>query len=209
MLSLQLSQTTVIVAASYLLGCFTSGYYLVRWRTGQDIRTLGSGSVGARNVGRQIGPSGFTVTLLSDFAKGLIAVGLARWLAPDTSLYMFLALVAVVTGHIWPLQLKGRGGKGVATSVGGLLVFDWSLVVPLLLFCGIVAACTRRLTLACLGSYLLLPVIAYYRHYNVWEMTALAGFAGLILFAHRSNLWREIAGLRRSRGQESPTTPYE
>ena len=67
----------VWIAVSYAIGCFTAGYYWTRWKCGQDIRKLGSGNVGARNVGRLFGAGGFTVTMLLDFAKGAIAVGLA------------------------------------------------------------------------------------------------------------------------------------
>lgn len=69
----------MLILASYALGCLATGYYWVRWQTGQDIRRLGSGGVGARNVGRVLGPWGFTITLLGDAAKGALAVGLGTW----------------------------------------------------------------------------------------------------------------------------------
>src|ERR1035441_2499722 len=69
--------------AAYALGCFTTGYYLVRWRTGQDVREVGSGSVGARNVGRLLGRQGFLATMLCDFGKGMLAVWGARRFTTD------------------------------------------------------------------------------------------------------------------------------
>src|SRR5215472_4005302 len=90
---------------AYLLGCFTTGYYLVRARAGQDIRELGSGSVGARNVGRVLGWPGFVLTLLGDFVKGALAVWGVRFLTNDPRL-VEIALLAVVMGHIWPAQLR-------------------------------------------------------------------------------------------------------
>jgi acyl phosphate:glycerol-3-phosphate acyltransferase len=69
-----------MILCSYLLGCCTAGYYWMRLRTGQDIRRLGSGNVGARNVGRSLGTSGFAVTFFFDFLKGALAVWLARWM---------------------------------------------------------------------------------------------------------------------------------
>src|SRR5215470_11509073 len=84
---------------SYLLGCFTTGYYLVRARLGQDIRELGSRSVGAKNVGRVLGWTGFSVTLLGDFGKGAFAVWAASHWTKDPR-YLALAMLAVVTGHI-------------------------------------------------------------------------------------------------------------
>jgi glycerol-3-phosphate acyltransferase PlsY len=120
-----------ILTVAYALGCLTPGYYLVRWRTGQDLRSLGSGGVGATNVGRQLGARGFLITGVGDAAKAALAVGIARWLHPADWVWM-LALIAVVAGHIWPLQLGFRGGKGIACGIGGLLIFDPILFVALL-----------------------------------------------------------------------------
>ncbi|HZO83868.1 MAG TPA: glycerol-3-phosphate acyltransferase, partial [Verrucomicrobiae bacterium] len=102
------------VAVCYLLGSFTSGYYWVRWRTGQDIRLIGSGNVGARNVGRVLGPTAFCITLLMDVAKGVIAVGMANYAGLGSDAVV-ACILAVVAGHNWPAQLRFHGGKGVAT----------------------------------------------------------------------------------------------
>src|SRR4051812_39893298 len=99
------NQAGAIALCAYLLGCFTAGYYLVRMRTGLDIREVGSGSVGARNVSRVLGAGGFLLTLLCDFGKGALAVWAARHYVPDERLAA-LAMVAVVIGHIWPLPLR-------------------------------------------------------------------------------------------------------
>jgi len=117
-----------LVLGAYVLGCFASGYYLVRWRAGQDLRELGSGSVGARNAGRILGVPGFLLTLIGDFAKGALTVWAAQHLTQDERL-VALAMVAVVVGHIWPVQLRFRGGKGIATSLGALLVYDYHLAL--------------------------------------------------------------------------------
>src|SRR5215471_4498386 len=91
-----------ILLGAYILGCFTTGYYLVRLLTGRDIRENGSGSVGARNVSRVLGKTGFTLTLLVDFAKGALVVQLARHFTTEDCL-VILAMMAVVAGHIWPI----------------------------------------------------------------------------------------------------------
>src|ERR1700691_1629571 len=83
------------VCGAYLIGCFTTGYYLVRWRTGGDIREMGSGSAGARNVGRVLGKLGFFVTVTGDFLKGILAVWLARSFSND-DFSAALAVPAVV-----------------------------------------------------------------------------------------------------------------
>src|SRR4051794_7495052 len=86
------------------LGWFTTGFYLVRGRTGQDLRELGSGNVGARNAGRVLGWKGFLLTLAGDFLKGAVAVWFARRFSGDY-LLVAVALLAVVAGHLWPAQL--------------------------------------------------------------------------------------------------------
>ena len=132
-----------IALASYILGCFTTGFYYVRLRTEQDIRDLGSGSVGAKNVGRVLGWRGFCVTLLGDFAKGGLAVWAAQHFTPDNRL-VAVALLAVVVGHVWPAQLRFHGGKGIATSLGGLLVYDYRLaLIFAVLFTGAFATLRR------------------------------------------------------------------
>jgi glycerol-3-phosphate acyltransferase PlsY len=107
------------VLASYLLGGFCAAYYLVRVARSSDIRSLGSGNAGARNAGRILGAPGFVLTLLLDAAKGALAVLATARLAPGIW-PATLALLAVVAGHIWPAQLGFRGGKGLATLLGGL-----------------------------------------------------------------------------------------
>src|SRR3954471_11257483 len=97
----------------YALGCFNTGYYLVRWKTGQDIRQIGSGSCGARNVGRIVGRNGFLLTVAGDVLKGILAIAFAE-VCIGGELAKLVALIAVVVGHVWPIQLKFHGGKGVA-----------------------------------------------------------------------------------------------
>ena len=120
-----------ILFVSYALGCVTPGYYLVRWRTGQDLRTVGSGGVGATNTGRLLGARGFLMAGVGDTAKAAVAVGLARWLHSADWVWM-LALMAAVAGHVWPVQLGFQGGKGIACGIGGLLIFDPRLFAALL-----------------------------------------------------------------------------
>src|SRR2546422_7682847 len=120
----------LLLAACYSLGCCTAGYYWVRWRTGLDLRFQGSGNVGARNVGRLVGPSGFIVTLLIDGSKGALAIWLANFFRATPDLKV-ACLVAVIVGHNWPLQLGFHGGKGIATSIGALLAYDSVIVLIL------------------------------------------------------------------------------
>ena len=111
----QIGLTLAVALIGYALGCFNTGYHLVRWRTGQDLRTLGSGNAGARNAGRILGKTGFVQVFLGDALKGVLAVGLARaWGLADWG--QMVVVLAVVAGHLWPIQLGGQGGKGASTA---------------------------------------------------------------------------------------------
>jgi acyl phosphate:glycerol-3-phosphate acyltransferase len=101
---------------AYALGCLNTGYYLVRARTGEDLRARGSGTAGATNTGRLLGRTGFLVAMVGDLLKGVVAVALARWAAGDPG--AAIAAVGVVAGHVYPVQLGFRGGKGLATAFG-------------------------------------------------------------------------------------------
>ena len=180
-----------IALGAYALGCFTTGYYLVRMRTGQDIRDSGSGNVGAKNVGRLLGRSGFFLTCLGDTAKGAFAVWAAQHFTKDPRLVALSAL-AVVAGHIWPVQLFFRGGKGMATCLGALLVFDYHLVGAFLLFFAAGFAVLRKTVLPGLFAFACLPLLCLYLEPNGPRTAATSLLAAMVLFAHRKNLFEEI-----------------
>ena len=185
-------QGSCIALGAYLLGCLATGYYLVRWRLGQDVRDLGSGNIGARNVGRVLGVPGFVFTVAGDVAKGALAVWTVQYFTRDDTLTA-LAFVAVVVGHLWPVQLRFRGGKGVATSLGALAVFDLHLALAFVgLFAG-TAVLARRTVLPGLFAFVCLPGVSFYMGEAPAKMVATSVLAGLILFAHRRNVMEEIS----------------
>lgn len=190
-------EPVALIIVCYALGCLNAGYYVVRWRTGADIRTLGTGTAGARNVGRQLGKSGFAVTLLLDLMKGVVSVALARWLVPGSGLEI-VATLAVVAGHIWPVQLGFRGGKGLATATGAMLIFD-----PLLLFCvaivvGVLVAVVRRVTVPGLVGVASAPLIGIAVGLSWLVVLGVAAVSALVLFAHRNNI-QQLVGAGGSR----------
>ena len=194
--------------AAYFLGCFTSGYYLVRWRTGQDIREVGSGSVGARNVGRLLGRPGFVVTVLADFAKGALATWGARHFTTD-SLLVALAMLGVVAGHIWPVQLRFRGGKGMATALGALLIYDWQSAVTFVILFGGGLAVFRKTVIPGLFALVCLPFTGLVLGRGPAEVISSAMLAGLVLLAHRKNLATEISLLLEHRQVSQKHNPPE
>jgi glycerol-3-phosphate acyltransferase PlsY len=180
------------VIAAYALGCFNTGYYFIRWKTGQDIRLCGSGNAGAANVGRMFGPWSFGITLIGDMAKGALAVHYAQ-LGGLSLPVQVPVIAAVVAGHNWPAQLEFHGGKGVASSCGALLFFDPLLAALLLVVCAVLIAVTRRFTLGAMVAYALTPVVAVTLGYNVTVIALLAALAGLVVFPHQQDLRAELS----------------
>jgi acyl phosphate:glycerol-3-phosphate acyltransferase len=188
------NQASGIGFCAYLLGCVAAGYYLVRSWVGEDVRELGSGSVGARNVGRVLGKTGFLVTLMCDFGKGGLAVWAARHFTTDERI-VAIAMVAVVAGHIWPAQLRFHGGKGMATSLGALLVYDPKLaLVYCMLFLGAFVL-QWRTVLPGLFALVCLPLVALFLGQDRIQVVLITMMSGLVLFAHRKNIADEISHL--------------
>ena len=183
---------TTLILASYFLGCLTTGYYWVKWRTGEDIREQGSGNVGARNVGRSLGASGFMVTFLLDLAKGALAVTAARYFGL-TDEALIAALVAVVVGHSWPIQLRFHGGKGIATSLGAILAYDNFIVLLLVALFIPLLALIRTFTIAGLLAFTLSPLAVFLCGLGNQEIAAVSLLAILLLVTHRKNIREEMA----------------
>jgi len=184
-------QATGCLLGAYTLGCLATGYYLVRACTGRDLREVESGSTGARNAGRVLGKTGFALTVFGDFGKGALAVwGASEWTHHHH--LAALAMLAVVAGHIWPAQLHFRGGKGAATSLGALLVFDYrfALIFAALFLAGLVLA--RKSVLPALFAFACLPPAGFWLDRDGVTATLTAVLAATILFAHRRNFADEI-----------------
>lgn len=181
------SQASYLALCAYVLGCFTTGYYLVRFRTDQDLRLLGSGSVGAKNAGRILGWPGFLVTTIGDVSKGILAVWVATRFTQDDRV-VALAMLAVVMGHIWPIQLRFRGGKGIATSLGALLIYDFKLIVAFLALFACFFAFYRKTVLPGLFAMACLPLVSIYLGHEPTKIIGISILTGLILVTHRKNL---------------------
>ncbi len=189
--------TAVILA--YALGCISTGYLYYKWRTGGDVRDFGSGNVGARNVGRALGERGFFITFLGDFGKGLAATGLARLLHLDPWV-MSGVLVAVVAGHNWPVPLHFRGGKGMSTAGGAILLFDGTFALCAAAAFVVLWVVLRRTTLCGLLACVVAPVLLWIVKPEPAIATGASILALEVLIAHHSNVREEFSrpGLRRS-----------
>jgi glycerol-3-phosphate acyltransferase PlsY len=184
-----------VLVGGYGLGCFNSAYYLVRWRTGADLRQTGSGNAGARNAGRVLGTQGFALALAGDALKGGLAVIAARALGLGP-LGEILALTATVAGHIWPVQLRWRGGKGAATAFGGLIAAHPVLALEVLGTALIGQALTKSSTLAGVAAMLVTPGLAWFMGLDAVTVAGFGGLALLLVWTHRSNIAKVIARLR-------------
>ena len=196
------NQAGFICLVAYFLGCFTSGYYLVRWFADKDIRSIGSGSVGARNVSRVLGKKGFLLTVMFDTTKGALAVLIARHFSTDEQ-FVLLTMSAVVIGHIWPIQLRFHGGKGMATSVGSLLVYDLQLALTFAVLFLCFATWQRKTVLPGLFALACVPLAGMVLSLTPGKVILLSLWAGLVLFAHRKNLVDEFAQIMARRDQQT------
>lgn len=187
----------ILISASigYLLGSVPFGYLLVRIFHGEDIRQTGSGNIGATNVSRTSLALGI-VTLLLDAAKGLVAVLLARFLFPGNMLAISVAALFAVVGHVFPVWLKFRGGKGVATGLGSfILLAPKSVVICVAVFLALVAL-FRYVSLASMTAVALLPVLIFVLTPGRSKVALVAFLAALlILVQHRGNMGRLLSGI--------------
>jgi glycerol-3-phosphate acyltransferase PlsY len=174
---------------AYLLGSIPFGYLIVRRKIGADIRETGSGGTGATNVSRRAGKTAGVLTLLLDAAKGCAAVVIAKAVSGDDWVIAAAAIAALV-GHIFPVWLKFRGGKGVATGVG-----IFSVLAPIALLCAgviflAIVVTTRYVSLGSIVAAVLIPVFVWWQ--RGWQpvLTAAIVAAALIVFAHRGNIKR-------------------
>jgi len=194
----------LVILVAYAIGSIPFGYLIVRLRAGADVRETGSGGTGATNVSRRAGKLAGVLTLLLDAGKGAIATLLARNLVPpddSLTLIVLLAAFAAVVGHIFPVWLGFRGGKGVATATGVFLVLaPVALAIAGIVF-AVVVLLTRYVSLASMLAVLAIPLFVWLRMRLGYPAANFEGFlwlgvavALLIVFAHRANISRLLKG---------------
>lgn len=198
--------SALVIVAGYILGCFAPGYYLVRWRQKKDIRGGGSGSTGATNVGRELGPTGFAVTFVLDCAKG----ALVGWMVMYFKLGPWVGVLcglAVVAGHIWPAQLRFRGGKGVATLLGVLIVADYRIILAMAGLFVIAFTCLRRFTLSGLAAIAATPPALAVVSQPPERALGVLLLILPVLYAHRQNIREDIGSLQAGLASRSSADP--
>jgi len=183
-------------AFSYLLGSIPFGYILLRIFRGQDVRQTGSGNIGATNVARS-SPALGVLTLFLDALKGAIAVAVARALFPDQMMLPAIAALFAILGHIFPVWLRFRGGKGVATGLGAFVMLAPKIVLIALGIFVVMVFAFRYVSLASIVTVALFPLLAWLlKAYGNTPMVLvfMAAASALIIAKHRGNIRRLFAG---------------
>ncbi len=177
----------------YLLGVFPSGY-LIALKSGKNITESGSGNVGATNVARVIGKKAGALTLLLDILKGMLAVGIATLLWPGNDTYAALAAFIAVLGHCLSIPPILKGGKGVATALGTLIVLSpYSILIGVCAF----TATYVLTTIVSLGSVVAVvatALSAFFFEEHSGVIASICGISLLIIYRHKSNLMRLAEG---------------
>jgi acyl phosphate:glycerol-3-phosphate acyltransferase len=184
-----------MLIVAYFIGGIPFGFLLVRWKTGEDVRTKGSGNIGATNVLRSEGKALGIATLLLDIGKGWTAVWLMARFGSTEPLWTALAALAVIGGHAFPAVLKFQGGKAVASFVGAFLYLaPLPLLAITIIFVAVVAA-TRYISLGSIIGAGLFPLgVWMIDHPDKWLILAACIGGAFIIWRHRGNLERLLAG---------------
>lgn len=210
--------TYIIMAIiAYLIGSVNFSVILSKKMAGFDVREKGSGNAGSTNMLRSVGKKAAAITLICDILKGVISISISIILGKmiqgvNKELLVQIAGIAVVIGHTFPIFFQFKGGKGVATSLGVLLMSNWQIGLICLVFALVLMVLTRIVSLGSCGAAVLFPVLTLFINENYTVLTA--GKKGttylvysiilavIVLFNHRSNIKRILNGTENRLGSK-------
>lgn len=189
-----------ILALSYLLGSVPFGL-LISKRRGIDVRERGSGNIGATNVLRSVGKLEAALTLLADTVKGMVPAMAAQAITGDSRIAA-LAGAAAVAGHVFPVFLRFKGGKGVATALGVMIYITPYAALGAALIFGAVVFLSKYVSLGSISAAIAAPIIAFFFHYEKYSVISTAAIAFLVIVRHHQNILKLKAGTENRLGKE-------
>lgn len=190
-------QLLVTLILAYIIGSIPTGYIIVKAKTGQDIRTVGSGSTGATNVKRVLGKNWFFIVMALDAIKGALPVILAKlFVTAGVSLGLapVIAAVAVIIGHSKSCFLGFKGGKSVASGVGTILALNWMVGLIIAVVWGIITYATKYVSVGSMIALFISPFLMYFLGAPIAYVGYCALGAVYIIYLHRENIKRLING---------------
>ena len=186
-----------VAMIAYLIGSIPTGYIIVKAKTGQDIRTIGSGSTGATNVKRVLGKNYFFLVMFLDALKGALPVILAKLFATvgvSLGLAPVIAAVAVIIGHSNTIFLQIKGGKSVASGVGTILALNWMVGIIIAIVWGVITYTTKYVSVGSIIALVVSPFIMYFLNAPIAYVVYCALGAIYIVYLHRENIKRLLSG---------------
>lgn len=200
----------LIAIIAYAIGSVNFSVILSKKIAGFDVREKGSGNAGSTNMLRSVGKKAAAITLVCDILKGVVAILIAvmiGWLFKDSdkALLVQIAGILVIVGHTYPIFFEFKGGKGVATSLGVLLISNWQLGLICLVFALVLMALTRMVSVGSIAAAILFPVLTLFVNMHMLQsnyiVTQGSGYliysiilAALVIFNHRTNIQRILNG---------------
>lgn len=196
-------ECAVVIILSYLIGSINFSVILSKKMAGFDVREKGSGNAGTTNMLRSVGKKAAAITLICDILKGVISILLAILVgkiagSSNVSLLVQVAGISVILGHTFPIFFKFKGGKGVATSLGVLIMSNWQIGLICLVFALILIVLTQMVSVGSIAAAILYPVLTLFipqnyivpGNYLIYSII----LAVIIVFNHRENVKRLLAG---------------
>ena len=184
---------TAIVA--YLIGSIPTGYLIVKAKTNQDIRTIGSGSTGATNVKTVLGKKWFFIVMLLDAIKGALPFVLAKYLTDDIyGIYAVIAAIFVIIGHSKPIFLQFKGGKSVASGVGTILALNPLVGLCIAVIWSVITYISKYVSLGSIIALIVSPFLMYFFKNPIGYIVYCAIAAIYIVYLHRENISRLLKG---------------
>jgi len=181
----------------YALGCISTGYYLVKFFASIDIKSIGSKSTGATNVGRILGKKWFFITVIIDILKGFLIAMLCKYFMYN-DVQSLLYLIALVFGHIWPIQLKFHGGKGIAVLLSFIFLWNFYMFIGFTIILLVLYLILKNFTISGLISLVFFPIFSLFNHFDFKTALLLNLLIVIIYYAHRENI-KEFYNLKMKR----------